>query len=239
MEIFVGNLPFDITEQEIRDKFAECGAVSNVKMLMDKFSGRFRGIAFVSMDDEQQAQAAIETLDGAELGGRPMKVDRSRERTERFNGFGGGFRPRNSGRFDNRRREDSDTRQSGEFRRDGGNFRQNSDGEYRPRGGFRPRGNFRSGDGYRPREGGFKPAAKASVPAPTTASAAKASTDRANRPTTATAERRFQPRRQIRRQTLPPEKRLPPARQLPPTRRRRRRTLPLARFFRRITFLQI
>lgn len=157
MEIFVGNLPFDITEQEIRDKFAECGAVSNVKMLMDKFSGRFRGIAFVSMDDEQQAQAAIETLDGAELGGRPMKVDRSRERTERFNGFGGGFRPRNSGRFDNRHREDSDTRQSGEFRRDGGNFRQNSDGEYRPRGGFRPRGNFRSGDGYRPREGGFKP----------------------------------------------------------------------------------
>ena len=127
MEIFVGNLPFDITEQEIRDKFAECGAVSNVKMLMDKFSGRFRGIAFVSMDDEQQAQAAIETLDGAELGGRPMKVDRSRERTERFNGFGGGFRPRNSGRFDNRRREDSDTRQSGEFRRDGGNFRQNPD----------------------------------------------------------------------------------------------------------------
>ena len=157
MEIFVGNLPFDITEQEIRDKFAECGAVSNVKMLMDKFSGRFRGIAFVSMDDEQQAKAAIETLDGAELGGRPMKVDRSRERTERFNGFGGGFRPRNSGRFDNRRREDSDTRQSGEFRRDGGNFRQNSDGEYLPRGGFRPRGNFRSGDGYGPREGGCQP----------------------------------------------------------------------------------
>lgn len=153
MEIFVGNLPFDITEQEIRDKFAECGAVSNVKMLMDKFSGRFRGIAFVSMDDEQQAQAAIETLDGAELGGRPMKVDRSRERTERFNGFGGGFRPRNSGRFDNRRREDSDTRQSGEFRRDGGNFRQNSDGEYRPRGGFRPReGGFKPrGEGFRPR----------------------------------------------------------------------------------------
>lgn len=156
MEIFVGNLPFDITEQEIRDKFAECGAVSNVKMLMDKFSGRFRGIAFVSMDDEQQAQTAIETLDGVELGGRPMKVDRSRERTERFNGFGGGFRPRNSGRFENRRREDSDASESGEFRR-GGNYRQNSDGEYRPRSGFRPRGNFRSGDGYRPREGGFKP----------------------------------------------------------------------------------
>ena len=83
MEIFVGNLPFDITEQEIRDKFAEIGAVSNVKMLMDKFSGRFRGIAFVSMDDQAQAEKAVETLNGADLGGRPMKVDRSRERSER------------------------------------------------------------------------------------------------------------------------------------------------------------
>ena len=97
MEIFVGNLPFDITEQEIRDKFAECGAVSNVKMLMDKFSGRFRGIAFVTMDDETQAQSAVQALNGAELGGRPMKVDKSRDKEERFSGFGGGFKPRQGG----------------------------------------------------------------------------------------------------------------------------------------------
>ena len=136
MEIFVGNLPFDITEQEIRDKFAECGAVSNVKMLMDKFSGRFRGIAFVSMDDEQQAQAAIETLDGAELGGRPMKVDRSRERTERFNGFGGEgeYRPRKFG--------NDGYRPKGDFNC-GGKF---GDKSYRPKSGFRPRDNFRQRD---------------------------------------------------------------------------------------------
>lgn len=160
MEIFVGNLPFDITEQEIRDKFAECGAVSNVKMLMDKFSGRFRGIAFVSMDDQAQAEKAVETLNGVELGGRPMKVDKSRERGDRFNGFGGGFQRQGGRRFS-----------------DGGGFRQYGDRPqrpFRPRfrqqndengeqnaengGDFEQRQNFRPRqDGFRPRNGGFRP----------------------------------------------------------------------------------
>lgn len=155
MEIFVGNLPFDITEQEIRDKFAECGAVSNVKMLMDKFSGRFRGIAFVTMDDETQAQSAVQALNGAELGGRPMKVDKSRDKEERFSGFGGGFKPRQGGYRP--RNEDGSQPREGGFR-PRGDFRPRSEGGFRPRGegGFRPRGE--EGGDFRPRgEGGFKP----------------------------------------------------------------------------------
>ncbi len=163
MEIFVGNLPFDITEQEIRDKFAECGAVSNVKMLMDKFSGRFRGIAFVTMDDETQAQSAVQALNGAELGGRPMKVDKSRDKEERFSGFGGGFKPRQGGYRP--RNEDGSQPREGGFRPRGeggfrprGDFRPRGEGGFRPRGegGFRPRGE--EGGDFRPRgEGGFKP----------------------------------------------------------------------------------
>lgn len=135
MEIFVGNLPFDITEQEITDAFAAHGAVSGVKMLTDKFSGRFRGIAFVTMEDEAQALSAISALNGADLGGRPMRVDKSRVRSERISGFrpreNGGFRPRGKG-----------FRPGRNFRgRDGG-----EGGEYKPRNRFRRRENF-DGDG--------------------------------------------------------------------------------------------
>jgi len=94
MEIFVGNLPFDITEGDIKEKFSECGTVASVKMLTDKLSGRFRGIAFVSFDDDEQAKAAVEKLNGADLGGRPMRVDISRSIDRRFNGFGAGFSPK-------------------------------------------------------------------------------------------------------------------------------------------------
>ena len=78
MEIFVGNLPFDITEREILDAFAKYGEVSGIKMLKDKQTGRFRGIAFVSMPDDVQANAAIDALNNADLGGRPLREDRSR-----------------------------------------------------------------------------------------------------------------------------------------------------------------
>jgi len=165
MEIFVGNLPFDITEQEVKDAFAVHGAVAAVKMLTDRISGRFRGIAFVTMDDEAQAQAAISALNNADLKGRPMRVDQSRERTQRFGGFGGGFSKPREGGF--RPRE-------GGFRPREGGFRPRGEGGFRPReggfggegqgggesngGGFRREGGFRPREGgFRPREGGFKP----------------------------------------------------------------------------------
>ena len=91
MDIFVKNLPFEITEQEINEAFARYGEVSGVKMLFDKESGRFRGMAFVTMQNFSEAQAAIDSLNGADLGGRPMRVEVSRPREQRITGFGGGF----------------------------------------------------------------------------------------------------------------------------------------------------
>lgn len=152
MDIFVSNLPFEITEREISEAFAAHGAVSGVKMLFDKVSGRFRGIAFVSMEQPAEAEAAIAALNGADLGGRPMRVDRSRPREERFNGFGGGF---NRGR-------------GGGFRREGGFGARGDSREGGAPGGFKPRKNFggggfrgenfdgHSGRPFRPNRGGFK-----------------------------------------------------------------------------------
>lgn len=95
MEIFVGNLPFQATEQDIKDAFSAYGEVGNVKMLTDRTSGRFRGMAFVSMNDEFQANTAIAALNGSDMGGRNIRVDQSRPRAEsvrRFTGFGGAFK---------------------------------------------------------------------------------------------------------------------------------------------------
>ena len=94
MEIFVGNLPFDITEEQIKDKFAECGEVSNVRMLTDKRTGRFRGIAFVSFVNDDDARNALDNFNGVDLGGRPMRIEKDRGIDHRFNGFGGSFAPK-------------------------------------------------------------------------------------------------------------------------------------------------
>lgn len=90
MEIFVGNLPFDETEESIKEIFAPYGQVDRVKLLTDYDTGRSRGTAFVSMEDFKAAQAAISELDGKEHGGRELRVNQARERTERGGGGGGG-----------------------------------------------------------------------------------------------------------------------------------------------------
>lgn len=93
MEIFVGNLSFDATQEDIASTFGEFGAVSNIKMLTDRETGRFRGIAFVSMEDVSQGQAAIDALNGKEFLGRNLKVEASQPREQRSGGerrsFGG------------------------------------------------------------------------------------------------------------------------------------------------------
>ena len=81
-KIYVGNLPFSATEDEIRTLFAEHGEVDTVELLTDRETGRPRGFGFVQMDDEG-AGKAIEALDGQEVGGRPLRVNEARERTER------------------------------------------------------------------------------------------------------------------------------------------------------------
>ncbi|MFM7875872.1 MAG: RNA-binding protein [Microcystis sp. Msp_OC_L_20101000_S702] len=91
MSIFVGNLSYDISQDDLTDVFKEYGNVQRVHIPVDKETGRKRGFAFVEMESKAQEAAAIEALDGAEWMGRSIKVNEAREREERapFNGGGG------------------------------------------------------------------------------------------------------------------------------------------------------
>ncbi|MDD4732506.1 MAG: RNA-binding protein [Desulfovibrio sp.] len=80
--IYVGNLPWSSTEEEVRTAFASYGEVLSVKLIEDRETGRPRGFGFVEMDD-QGALAAIEGLDGSNFGGRNIKVNEARPRAER------------------------------------------------------------------------------------------------------------------------------------------------------------
>ncbi|WP_022661615.1 RNA recognition motif domain-containing protein [Paucidesulfovibrio longus] len=80
--IYVGNLPWSATEDDVRASFANYGEVLSVKLIEDRETGRPRGFGFVEMDD-QGALAAIEALDGSNLGGRNIKVNEARPRAER------------------------------------------------------------------------------------------------------------------------------------------------------------
>ncbi len=92
MDIFVGNLPYDIEESEITDLFSVHGAVERVKLLTDRETGRSRGIAFVTMNDFKAAQTAIKAMDGQSVGGRAIKVNQAQERNSESRGSGGGYR---------------------------------------------------------------------------------------------------------------------------------------------------
>jgi len=78
-KIYVGNLPFSATEEEVRTLFEEFGTVHEVKMISDRETGRFRGFGFVEMEDDD-ADTAISKVDGKELGGRALRVSEARER---------------------------------------------------------------------------------------------------------------------------------------------------------------
>ncbi|WP_319470078.1 RNA-binding protein [uncultured Pseudodesulfovibrio sp.] len=80
--IYVGNIPFSASEDDLQDLFAEHGEVTSVKFINDRETGRFRGFAFVEMDDAA-ALAAIEALEGSEMGGRTLKVNEARPREPR------------------------------------------------------------------------------------------------------------------------------------------------------------
>jgi len=94
--LFVGNLPFETTEVQVKDLIAGAGRkVRSVKIVTDKESGRSRGFAFVDLDSEEEAKAAIEELNGKDFNGRALKVNEAEERGQggagKFGG-GGGFR---------------------------------------------------------------------------------------------------------------------------------------------------
>ena len=100
MKLYVGNLPFSCTEQELHEMFAEFGNVTSAALVMDRDTGRPRGFGFVEMDADGAA-AAITALDGADNGGRPMRVNEARERPPR-DGGGGGYRGGGGGGGDRR-----------------------------------------------------------------------------------------------------------------------------------------
>ena len=91
MNIFVGSLPFSLKESDLKEYFEEYGEVTSVKIITDKFSGRSKGFGFIEMPDEEKAKKAIEELNGAEIEGRTIVVNKAEERKEgeRRGGFGG------------------------------------------------------------------------------------------------------------------------------------------------------
>jgi RNA recognition motif-containing protein len=90
-KLYVGNLSFKTTEDELRAHFGQFGAVTDVYVAMDKMTGRPRGFAFVTMGTEEEAKTAAEKVNGSELGGRQLTVNEARPKEERTGGgFGGG-----------------------------------------------------------------------------------------------------------------------------------------------------
>ena len=97
-KLFVGNLDFKVTENDLQDAFAAHGTVVEANLMMDRATGRPRGFAFVTMSSPEEAQKAIEALNGKELGGRALTVNLARPREERSGGGGGGGSARIRGR---------------------------------------------------------------------------------------------------------------------------------------------
>ena len=105
-KLFVGNLAFTITENELQDTFAAHGTVIEANLMMDRATGRPRGFGFVTMSTDEEAQKALSALNGANVGGRPLTVNVARPREERAprsgggGGYGGGGGGGNRGRRD-------------------------------------------------------------------------------------------------------------------------------------------
>jgi len=92
MNIYVGNLPWDLSEEELREAFAAFGEVETAKIVTDRETGRARGFGFVEMSNKDEGTAAISGLNEKDLKGRAIKVNEARPRTEnRRPGGGGGF----------------------------------------------------------------------------------------------------------------------------------------------------
>ena len=91
-KLFVGNLSFDITENDLQDTFAEFGTVTEANLMMDRTTNRPRGFGFVTMSSAEEAQKAIDGLNGKDMGGRTLTVNVARPRVDRPAGGGGGGR---------------------------------------------------------------------------------------------------------------------------------------------------
>lgn len=93
-KLYVGGLPYEATEDQLRDMFSQAGTVESVAIISDRMSGRSKGFGFVEMSTDEEAQSAIEKLNGKELGGRTLVVNEARPMEKRpprrdEGGFGG------------------------------------------------------------------------------------------------------------------------------------------------------
>jgi cold-inducible RNA-binding protein len=95
-KLYVGGLPYSTTEDELRDAFSQCGSVTSATIIMDRMSGRSKGFGFVEMSSDEEAQKAVDTMNGKDFGGRSLTVNEARPMEERprngGGGGGGGFR---------------------------------------------------------------------------------------------------------------------------------------------------
>src|SRR5581483_9884264 len=97
-KLYVGNLAFSVTNEDLEALFSQIGKVDNVAVITDKYSGQSRGFGFVQMADSNEAARAIEELTGSEVKGRPIKGNEAREQGPRPSGGGGGGGGRDRGR---------------------------------------------------------------------------------------------------------------------------------------------
>ena len=101
-KLYVGNLPYEIGEDELRDLFSRAGAVESVTVMRDQATGRARGFAFVEMGSDDEAQTAIRELNASQVGGRSLTVNEARPKPARSgggSGGGGGHRRRSEPRW--------------------------------------------------------------------------------------------------------------------------------------------
>ncbi|RLB33228.1 MAG: RNA-binding protein [Deltaproteobacteria bacterium] len=91
MNIYVGNLSYELTDNELREAFEAFGQVDSARVIRDQYSGRSRGFGFVEMPVDGEAESAIAQLNGAMLRGRPVKVNKARPRPNTRRGGGGGY----------------------------------------------------------------------------------------------------------------------------------------------------
>ena len=89
-KLYVGNLAFQTTSEELQELFAQAGTVESASVVEDRMTGRSRGFAFVEMSTPEEAAAAIEQMNGREVGGRALKVNEAKPRENRGGGGGGG-----------------------------------------------------------------------------------------------------------------------------------------------------
>ena len=90
MKIYVGNLSFEATEEQLRDLFGAHGDVQSVAIIRDRDTGRSRGFGFIEMSDDSEGRTAIEKVSGTDLGGRTLNVNEARPKSDRRGGGGGG-----------------------------------------------------------------------------------------------------------------------------------------------------